>query len=135
MKNTISILCLLLLLLVGCNQNNIQRNKDLENSIHTIVADKNQSEIRVKSLTNFEWEEAFLFTPYSTQGSIEKQLGFNFKDPSNLEMRDDIYLMVFVNGGKVIQYVELDRHTSDFSIGDKDHLTPKKDVISIERNK
>ncbi|WP_273833634.1 hypothetical protein [Guptibacillus sedimenti] len=135
MKNTISILCLLLLLLVGCNQDNIQRDKDLENAIHTIVADKNQNEIRVKSLTNFEWEEAFLFTPYSTQGSIEKQLGFYFKDPSNLEMRDDIYLMVFVNGGKVVQYVELDRHTSDFSIGDKDHLTPKKDVISIERNK
>ncbi len=123
----------MLLLLVGCSQGD--RNKDLENSIHTILADQSQSEIRVNSLTNFEWEKAFLFTPYSSQNSIEQQLGFYFKDSSNIEIRDDIYLMVFVNGSKVVQYVELDRRMGELSLGEKDHLTPKKDFIRIIRNR
>ena len=133
MKNIFPFLCLLFLLLVGCNED-IQRNIDLEKSIQTIATDKNTSEIRLKPLTNFKWNKAFLFTPYSTQSDIGEQLGFYFKDPSNLDMRDDIYLMVFVNDGKVVHYIELDRQAYEFSIGDKDHLTPIKDTISIERN-
>lgn len=133
LKNTLSLLCLLLLIVGGCSQNDVQRNKDLENSIQSILKDNSQKEIRVNTLTNFEWEKAFVFTPYTSQGDIEDKMGLDFKDPSNLEMRDDIYLLVFVNGDKVVQYVELDRQTSDFSFGEKGQLTPENDVIGIER--
>lgn len=99
-----------------------------------MVEDKNKSEIGIKTLTTFDWDKAFLFTPYSTQEAIEDELGTDFKDPSNISMRDDIYLLVFLEGNKVVQYVEMERQGSDFSIGGKGHLTPSNEVISIERH-
>jgi hypothetical protein len=125
---------LLLFLLVGCGESNVQHNTDLEDSIYSIVKDKNKSEIRLKSLTTFDWDKAFLFAPYSTRETIVDQLGTDFEDSSNINTRDDIYLLVFLNGDKVIQYVEIERQGSDFSAGEEGHLTPPEDAISIERH-
>jgi hypothetical protein len=125
---------LLILLLVGCNQNRVQHNKDLEESIYTIVIDENNSEITIKPLTDFKWDKAFIFEPYTPQEHIEEQLGVDFKDPSNISSRDDIYLLVFLHDEKVIQYAEINRQKSDFSIGGSDYITPSKDLIKIERN-
>lgn len=130
----ITVFILLLFLLVGCSQSNVQHNTDLEDSIYSIVKDKSKSEISIKSLTTFDWDKAFLFTPYSTQEVIEEELGTDFKDPSNISTRDDIYLLVFLNREKVVQYGEIERQGSDFSIGEKGHLTSSEDVISIERH-
>ncbi|WP_404451910.1 hypothetical protein LG329_16405 [Virgibacillus necropolis] len=130
----IAVFILLLLLLVGCSQSNVIHNTELEDSIYSIVEDKNKNELGLTSLTTFEWENAFLFSPYSTQEGIEEQLGIYFKDPSNIDIRDDIYLLVFLKGDKVVQYVEIERQGSDFSIEEKGPLTPSNDVISIERH-
>ncbi|MGR3763069.1 hypothetical protein [Rossellomorea sp. NS-SX7] len=130
----ISVCALLLLLLVGCSQNDVQHNTALEESIYSVVGDKNQSQINIKSLTDFDWYEAFLFTPYSTQESIEEQLGTDFNDPSNIDMRDDIYLLVFLHKDKVVQYAEIKRQGADFSAGEKGYITPSDHVIRIERH-
>ncbi|USK80764.1 membrane lipoprotein lipid attachment site-containing protein [Peribacillus frigoritolerans] len=122
---------LLILFLAGCS--NVSHNTGLEKSIFSIVEDKNNSEIRINSLTTFDWEKAFIFTPYSTQEGIEEQLGVNFNDPSDIDWRDDIYLLVFLNDDKVVQYIEIDRQGADFTIGEKKHLTPSDDLITIER--
>ena len=122
-----------LLFLVGCNQSNVQNNTELEESIDSIVEDKNNSEVSLESLANFNWDKAILFIPYTTQESINEQLGVDFKDPSSIDMRDDIYLLVFLNDSKVVQYAEINRQHSDFSIGEKEYLTPSNDLISIER--
>src|SRR5699024_3842006 len=124
------IFILLCLLLAGCSQ--VQQNTDLEKSIDSIVADENNCEIRVKSLTSFDWEKAFLFPPYMTGEGMEEQVGVQFNDPSNLNMRDDIYLLVFMNDEKVSQYVEVERHGADFTIEEEEYLTPSEDVIQIE---
>ena len=105
----ISVFVLLLLLLVGCSQSDVQHNTDLEESIYSIVENENKSLININLLTTFDWDEAFLFTPYSTQEGIEEQLGTDFKDPSNIDTRDDIYLLVFLNKNKVVQYAEIER--------------------------
>ncbi|MGE7595655.1 membrane lipoprotein lipid attachment site-containing protein [Peribacillus frigoritolerans] len=122
---------LLILFLAGCS--NVPHNTGLEKSIFSIVEDKNNSELRLNSLTTFDWEKAFIFTPYSTQEGIEEQLGVNFNDPSDIDWRDDIYLLVFLNDDKVVQYSEVDRQGADFTIGEKKHLTPSDDLITIER--
>lgn len=117
MKKVI-VFILLLFLLEGCSKDNVQRNTDVEDSIFSIVGDKDKSEISIKSLTKFDWDKAFLFTPYSSQEGIEEQIGTDFGDPSNINMRDDIYLLVFLNGDEAVQYVEIKRQGSDFSIGE-----------------
>lgn len=125
----------LILMLVGCNQDDMQDRTGLEKSVQSIMMDEDISEIHIKSLTDFDWEKAYLITPYSDQKSIEKQIGVSFKDKSNMNMRDDIYLIVFIQDDKVIQYAELKRQGADFSVGEKEYLTPIDDVIKIDRYK
>ena len=122
-----------LLLLVGCSQSSLQQNTELEETIHSVIKDKNISEINTNSLTNFDWDKAFLFAPYTTQESIEEQLDVDFKDPSKIDIRDDIYLLVFLNDNKAVHYAEINRQQSEFSLGEKEYLTPSNASINIER--
>lgn len=129
----LTIFIISLLFLVGCNQSSVQHNTELEEYIYSIVKDKNNREVSIKSLANFNWDKAILFEPYTTQEGINEQLGVDFKDPSNIVIRDDIYLLVFLNDNKVVQYAEINRQKSDFSIEEKEYLTPSNDLINIER--
>lgn len=130
-KITVIIFCLLIS--VGCSQSNVQQHTKLEKSIYSIVEDNNISEINISSLTNFDWDKAFLFAPYTTQESLKEQLGVDYKDPSNIDIRDDIYLLIFLNGKKVIHYAEVNRQQSNFTTGGKEYLTPSNDSIIIGR--
>ncbi|MQR94168.1 hypothetical protein [Fictibacillus phosphorivorans] len=130
-NNRIIISILILQLLTGCSR--VTHNTDLENSIQTIVKDKNKSQVNIDSLANFEWDKGYLFPPYTAEESMEKKMGVNFKDRSNINSRDDIYLLVFLNNEKVVQYVEMYRNQSDFSI-EKEYITPSKALIKIKRN-
>ncbi|APH06457.1 hypothetical protein [Bacillus weihaiensis] len=134
MRKLIFFVFLLLLLLTGYSiLNKVSHNVELGKSIYSIVEDVNNTEISIKTLTDFDWDKGFLFTPYSTQKGIDEQLGVHFKDPSNIDWRDDIYLLVFMEDDKVVQYVEIDRQGADFKLGEKEYLTPYDDVIIIER--
>jgi uncharacterized protein YxeA len=126
-------LILLLLLLTGYSLFKVQHNTDLGESIYSIVKDENNTEISIKLLANFDWEKGYLFTPYSTQKGIDEQLGVHFNDPSGIDLRDDIYLLVFMDNDKVVQYVEMERQAADFTLGGKEYITPSDDVIIIER--
>ncbi|WP_260858201.1 hypothetical protein [Fictibacillus phosphorivorans] len=130
-NNTITMLFLIFLLLTGCRR--VTHNTDLEKSIRSIVKDKNKVEINIKSLTNFDWDKGYLFPPYTAEESMEKQMGVNFKDRSNIYSRDDIYLLVFLNNDEVVQYVEINRYQSDFSIGDNQYISPSSSSIKIKR--
>lgn len=121
---------LILLVITGCSQ----QNKALENSIYSIVEDQNNEEIQVQSLTDFEWDKAFLFEPYTSNDVIIKTLGVDFKDPSNIEMREDIYLLVFLHENNVVHYVEINRQQNSFSLGEKEYITPNEDLIFIDRH-
>ncbi|WRP07234.1 hypothetical protein U9J35_03445 [Rossellomorea aquimaris] len=131
MKKTVCILHILFL--AGCNLGELDRNTGLEESLFSVVENENNSEITVKPLADFKWDKAFLFEPYTPQDQIGEQLGVDFEDPSNISSRDDIYLLVFLNDKKVVQYAEVKRQKSGFSIGGKDYLTPSDDLIKIER--
>lgn len=121
---------LILLVITGCGQ----QNKALENSIYSIVEDQNNEEIQVQSLTDFEWDKAFLFEPYTSNDVIIKTLGVDFKDPSNIEMREGIYLLVFLHENNVVHYVEINRQQNSFSLGEKEYITPNEDLIFIDRH-
>lgn len=123
-----------LLILVGCNQSSAQDNTELAESIHSIVKEKNKNKINIKSLAKFKWDKAFLFAPYTLQANIDEQIGVDFIDPSNIDSRDDIYLLVFLNSDKVVQYALINRQKSDFSIGLKEYLPPTNASINIGRH-
>lgn len=119
--------------IVGCGSRDVLHNQDFEKSFDSKVEDQNNRNIELRSLTDFKWDKAYLFEPYTPQGHIEEQLGGEFEDPSNIRSRDDIYLIVFLNEDKVIQYAELNRQNADFTIGEKEYLSPSDDVMKIVR--
>lgn len=79
---SILIIILALVVLTGCGLLGVQHNTELEASIHSIVEDKQKSEIELKSLKIFNWDKAIHITPYTTQEGIDEKLGFEFKDPT-----------------------------------------------------
>ena len=65
----------------------------------------------------FEWDQFYVFTPYSTYDSINESLGFRWRGArkTRIHERDDINLLVFVKDGRVIQHVTQVRFEGDFS--------------------
>lgn len=136
MIKQIVVILLSLLLITGCNDSDIKRNTEIEESLHSsiiMVSDNSTSKTYLNTFEDFEWDKAFLVQPYTTQEDIEKQIGVKFTDSSNIGSRDDIYLLVFVDEGKAVQYAEIERLHTTFSLGDKEYLEPSNDVIYIER--
>ncbi|PFA69128.1 hypothetical protein CN378_04410 [Bacillus sp. AFS015802] len=127
-------LFLVVVMVVGCNNNDVKHNKDFEKSVYSMVKDRNNREIEVNSIADFKWDKAYLFEPYSPEEHIEKQLGVEYEDRSNISSRDDIYLLVFLNEGKAVQYAEINRQKGDFTLGDKEYLSPSEDVLKVERH-
>lgn len=116
---------------MGCS--NANRNEELEEAIFPVISGKNNDEFHLNPLTNFEWEEAHIITPYATKEGIEEQLGVKYKDKSNIFMRDDFFLLVFIKDGKAIQYAEIEHQGSILSAGEEKYLTPSNDIIYINR--
>lgn len=130
------VLLFALLLLIGCNDNNIKRNKELEEDVKSfiiMVSDDSDSELHLNGIVDFDWDKAFLITPYTSQEEIEKQVGVKLKDLSKISLRDDIYLLIFLNNDEVVQYAEINRLQTTFSLSDQEYLTPSNDLIYIER--
>lgn len=123
-------------MITGCNNSDMIRNTEIEKRLHSsiiMVSDNSTSKTYLNTFEDFEWDKAFLVQPYTTQEDIEKQIGVKFTDSSNIGSRDDIYLLVFVDEGKAVQYAEIERLHTTFSLGDKEYLEPSDDVIYIER--
>lgn len=91
-------------------------------------------EIDITPLTDFDWDKAYLITPYTDEETINKQLRVKFKDPTNIGYRDDIYLLVFLDKNKVVQYVEIPTKYGQLMHGNKDGFTPSNAIIKIQKN-
>lgn len=128
----IIIFLLISILLIACSQEG-ERDTDLEAEMYSVVKNDNLTKITLSELTTFTWDKAFLFTPYTPSKNIEEKLGTRFKDKSNIEMREDIYLLVFLEESKVVKYAEVDSQGLSFSVK-KGPLTPMNDAINIERD-
>lgn len=66
--------------------------------------------IDISTITSFEWEKLYLFSPYSTPEQIFKTLGFSDDIKSFISYDDGIILFVFVNNNKVVQYMDYPRN-------------------------
>ena len=77
------------------------------------------SQIKVQTLTDFEWELLHIFGPYSTRESVERALGFEWIGARFLSsaLRNDetACLLVFVLKGEVVHGVEIERYLADFA--------------------
>ncbi|WP_261129874.1 hypothetical protein [Bacillus sp. Marseille-Q3570] len=92
------------------------------------------TEINLQTLTNFNWEKAYIFYPYSSHNMIEEQVGFSLDNARNMSHRDDINLLVLVDEDQTVYYAEISRQNGDLLNDEEDGYTPIDATIKIQRN-
>jgi hypothetical protein len=94
----------------------------------------NPSQIDFNKVTNFKWDKLYIFTPYTPDEEITKQLGFKWKysNKTSIDYLDSINLLIFANGDRVVQYLELSRQYGDFDFIEKNNITPTNSVIHLK---
>jgi hypothetical protein len=89
--------------------------------------------IDISSITPFEWEKLYLFSPYSSAENIFKTLGFTDEIRSYIATDDGIILFVFVKDNKVVQYMDFPRNP-DFNSVVNDSGYNQVDAIFVLDN-
>lgn len=119
-------------ILIGCN-NNLEINDGIvESKMNSFMLNEGKSEIDINEITGFSWGKAYVFTPYTTKEHMAKKLGFNWENSIGIDYRDDINLIVFVQGKKVVKYIELSRKYGDFDSGDiESEITPENAIVTL----
>lgn len=89
------------------------------------------TKISLNTLTDFDWDKAMIYGPYTSKEVIEDTLDIKFKGSTHgIELREDLFLLVFANGNYAVKTVELSRRNFDYS--ENDHmLTPAYDHLKI----
>jgi hypothetical protein len=71
--------------------------------------------VDVPRLAPFDWDRFFVFAPYAPAEKVRQELGSAWPEAGRIEKRDDVVLMVFVNQGRVVRFVDLPRSGADFA--------------------
>lgn len=96
-------------------------------------AESGTTEISLSTLTDFDWEKASVYGPYTTVDVIEESLNVEFKGSINgIDFREDIFLLVFAKGNHAIKTVVLSRKVGNY-YEKNGMLTPKNDLLIIKK--
>jgi hypothetical protein len=101
--------------LVAISSCNGDGDHQLADRIGAEAQNREISLIKMSSLTDFPWENLFVFGPYTPAKTIEKALGFRWSRSSMIEAHDGFSLIVFVNSGEVVRFVKKPRVHGDFA--------------------
>jgi hypothetical protein len=70
--------------------------------------------VDVPRLAPFEWDRFFVFAPYTAADTVRQELGSAWSEAGRIERSDHFVLLVFVNQGRVVRFVDLPR-SADFA--------------------
>lgn len=76
--------------------------------------------LQLSHITRFPWDRVFVFSPNTPTTEIAKIMGKPVPDAvakSGIERRDDIHLLVFMDGERVSHVSAVSRNTVDFFTG------------------
>ena len=79
-----------------------------------------QDRLKLGHITHFAWDRMFVFPPNTPTSEISKLLGRPVPGAitgSGIEQRDDIHLLVFLDGQSIAQVSAISRNTADFFVG------------------
>ncbi|WP_292937020.1 hypothetical protein [Noviherbaspirillum sp.] len=98
------------------------------------VRDKNEQHIDMTEMTDFPWDELYLFGPYQARDSICRTLQIGGTECSRVspEMVDEgDVLLVFRNRGDIAHVEKHRRYLGDFSSADKSDPIRREDAKFI----
>lgn len=119
-------------LLVSCSQ----RDQGISDNISRVLkSDANQ--ISMSDVTPFEWDELFIFPPYSSEEMVNEALGFAWQeyDKSGIEYNDGHALLVFIRDDKTAAWCMNPRNNGDFAhLFNSNGYSKSKAVFRIEHS-
>lgn len=90
-------------------------DQDLADRISSAAQTGDVSVVNVPVAAPFAWDRLFVFPPYASSAAVAKELGSPWSGSGRIEKRDDIVLLVFVDQGRVVRFVEQPRGGGDLS--------------------
>lgn len=138
-KSIVMILVLALTILIGYiwweyyNSHKVKEDFELKNEVIKVV--QSSKEIDFSKVTNFEWDEIYLFTPYTDSKEILKKDGVKrYNSKLNMEYNDGINIIAFVNSKKIITYIEINRSDFDFEPIENSKISKEKSIFEIDND-
>lgn len=89
----------------------------LERRLSSLIRDSGPRTFSVSAATGFDWDTMYVFTPYTENHEVERRIGRSWPTAHSvdIEMRDGVVLLVFLNSGDVVAHVAQPRRPGDFS--------------------
>ncbi|OLS38919.1 hypothetical protein BTR22_04545 [Alkalihalophilus pseudofirmus] len=113
-------------------ESNGSESNELQTEVYSILQDEKIEEFSLSSVTDFSWDQAHLFPPYTLNEDIAMDIGTDFGTEVTVSI-GETYLLVFLEEDKVIQSVPV-VHRSEMRLSTRNApLTPTNDVIMIKR--
>lgn len=121
-KKTVIINFLVLIFLIISCKKEIQSNNEFpfENIIgklDKILADSTaDKQINIAKLTPFDWEQLYIFKPYTPISIIDSELGYIWSgaEKTFINQEDEFDLLVFTKNDTVVNYIRWYRNKGDF---------------------
>ena len=91
---------------------------DLLTAVQNLHGERDQ--LKVSRITRFGWDRMFVFPPYTPAAEISKVLGKPVPasiTKFGIDERDDINLLVFLNGQSVVEVSPVPRNAVDIVVG------------------
>ncbi|BDH60281.1 hypothetical protein MTP04_04110 [Lysinibacillus sp. PLM2] len=111
MKKIVYILLMIaiVIIMVELFWNRASLDTKLSEGIQSLI-EQGEKEIDLTTLTDFEWNVAEEFGPYTTNEAIEESMDIRFKgDNGGIDILDDRILIVFANENNAVRTVVLKR--------------------------
>ncbi|MFC0471650.1 hypothetical protein ACFFHM_14400 [Halalkalibacter kiskunsagensis] len=123
-----------IVLFIGIYNNQAISEEFIDRRMDEIPLSGGERDIDFLALTDFEWDQAYIFPPYTTTGEVKGKLGFSWNHRTGIEYRDDINVIVFVKDNRVKKYIELSRKYGDFNEARIEKgFTPEDATVSVVR--
>jgi hypothetical protein len=120
--------------LVACTKTDDGFIKAFEESARVAATSGNAS-VTISAVTDFSWEELYVFAPYTPIQRIQMQLGFKWAEAekTHIDSSDTFYLLVFVQHGSVVRHFKSPRRIGDFDgLEVRNRFTPGNDTFEIK---
>lgn len=91
----------------------------------------------MSDLTDFRWEELYVFEPYTSREHIEKILGLPYPaaEDSGMSYSDAFCLLVFTHDQRVIRSIDYARRDGDFcSLSEAGKINREAAVFSVAQS-
>jgi hypothetical protein len=84
----------------------IRNSSKLENKVINTV--KQSETINFSEITDFDWDKLYIIQPYSDVNTLLKKDGIISPNKDYaIKLSDSIYMIAFIDGNKLIQYIDL----------------------------